>query len=158
MGKKKMPRSANQGKRNGAKTFKQGNHSIPRDYATINIDIDDLLRNVPLPPSLQHFEPLFRSPAGESLLRTAMACLHAGLSQHDTDAAMQQVIQFYKSEHHRCNACHNWSKAFYAGGVVTDGRFALTVVCQSCADRVAAGRVTDSMQRNMQSYVLGGGK
>jgi hypothetical protein len=156
MAKKKKPPAATSGKQSGTNGKYQRPHSIPRDYATINIDIDDLLRNVPLPPSLQQFEPLFRSPAGESLLKTAMTCLHAGLSQHDTDAALQQVIQFYKSEYHRCNACHSWSKVFYAGGIVTDGRFVLSVVCQSCADRVAAGRASQPMKRNMRTHVLGG--
>lgn len=126
--------------------------------SSADFPIGKFLKHCPLPPELEHLEPIMHGPLGQSLISSIAVCLGEGFTYAQLEEVARLVVDFYAEEWHRCNACHNWTKDFAGGAVVIDGEFKIAVVCAKCGALVQAGRATKAMDRNVAEHVLGGAK
>lgn len=119
--------------------------------------IDEFLQINPLPPEFAHLEPAIRSPIGQSMVHSIIGAYDQGLRGDALMDVLNQVIEFYKHDTHRCNACLCWTKDFQAGAVVDDA-FHMFVICARCQKLIAQGRATPTMRRNVQGFMNGGAR
>lgn len=132
------------------------NHNNYRFVPAPEIPVSEVLKHCPLPKELRQFQPLIDGPFGTAILTAIGAALSEGFSRAQLSQVVEQVVDFYTQEYHRCAACFSWSNESTAGAMIVDGRFVVTAICPKCAAAGRAGRATESMARNLQAHVFGG--
>lgn len=122
----------------------------------IEIPAGEVIKRCPLPAEWRHLEPMLDGPLGTAILTAIGAALSEGFSRAQLSQVVEQVVEFYTQDYHRCAACFCWSNESTAGAMIVDGRFVVTAICPKCAAAGRAGRGTQQMARNLREHVFGG--
>lgn len=115
----------------------------------------------PLPAHLAHLEPvMLRIPSFVALMDIIMGCGAAGLDSDGLEYVLTQAADLFTEPAQRCAACLSWVKFFHVIAAILDDSQGLQVaaLCDRCKRKVERGQQSETMARNLHSYVMGGAK
>lgn len=133
--------------------------SLSLDAQRVNPAIKKFLRTNPLPSGLKPYQSAIEQfPDVDALLRTMFGLLQAGFSVEQIGEALVKAAAHTQEGTHRCPCCLGWTSDGLTCGYTNQGQLHLLTLCPRCAKRIATGRPTAAMQRNLTAYTRGGAR
>lgn len=116
----------------------------------------------PLPDELKSFEPAIqRLPMPIVISLAAQAEAH-GFTYDEMGESLRAAADFGQAEQHRCAACLAWAKRDDVRPMAIalfmeddSKRIAFFAICEPCGKRIDRGQTSDTMARNLRTYVIG---